>query len=137
MIEWNYKKHAHPLISYNFRIIDDPALLIVTADNIKFELKIKNSEGGLISAEIKDDLTEGPWVFCLCGATKRGKSRSRTHFESCNYNLERLVYMKLISRSVQLIRLKYRLHTRVEASRTRAGSAESDIQHRTNCVCDY
>ncbi len=65
---------------YNFRIVDDPALLIVTADNIKFELKIKNSEGGLISAEIKDDLTEGPWVFCLCGATKRGKSRSRTHF---------------------------------------------------------
>jgi hypothetical protein len=64
---------------YNFRIVDDPALLIVTADNIKFDLKIKNSEGGLISAEIKDDLTEGPWVFCLCGATKRGKSRSRTH----------------------------------------------------------
>ncbi len=41
-------KPAHPLKSYNFRIIDDPALLIVTADNIKFELKIKNSEGGLV-----------------------------------------------------------------------------------------
>ena len=71
------KTYPH-LKCYNFRIIDDPALLIVTADNIKFELKIKNNEGGLISAEIKDDLTEGPWVFCLCGATKRGKSRSST-----------------------------------------------------------
>ena len=79
MIEWNYENLPTPLKSFNFRIIDDPALLIVTADNIKFDLKIKNSEGGLISAEIKDDLTEGPWVFCLCGATKRGKSRSRTH----------------------------------------------------------
>ena len=67
------------ITEYTFRIIEDPALLIVTADNIKFDLKIKNSEGGLISAETKDDLTEGPWVFCLCGATKRGKSRSRTH----------------------------------------------------------
>ncbi len=35
----------------------------MTADNIKFELRIKNSEGGLISAEIKDDLTEGPGSF--------------------------------------------------------------------------
>jgi hypothetical protein len=130
-------KTCPPLKCYNFRIIDDPALLIVTADNIKFELKIKNNEGGLISAEIKDDLTEGPWVFCLCGATKRGKSRSSTHFDSYNYKLEGLIYMELISRSVQFIRLKYRLHTRVEASRTRAGSAESDIPQRTNRVCDY
>ncbi len=109
----------------------------MTADNIKFELKIKNSEGGLISAEIKDDLTEGPWVFCLCGATKRGKSRSRTHFHSYSKKLGRLINMELIIRSVQFIRLKYRVHTRVEASGTRAGSAESDIQQRANRVCDY
>jgi hypothetical protein len=63
---------------YTFRIIEDPALLIVTADNIKFDLLIKNSDGGLISEETKDDLTEGPYVFCLCGATKRGKSCSST-----------------------------------------------------------
>ena len=73
------RKPSRKVITCNtFRIIEDPALLIVTADNIKFDLLIKNSDGGLISEETKDDLTEGPYVFCLCGATKRGKSCSST-----------------------------------------------------------
>jgi hypothetical protein len=48
-------------------------VLLVTKENVLFQLTIRNKDGRIVSSYEKDKLVPGAYSLCFCGVTALGK----------------------------------------------------------------
>jgi hypothetical protein len=51
-------------------------VLLVTKENVLFQLTIRNKDGRIVSSYEKDKLVPGAYALCCCGVTALGKTDS-------------------------------------------------------------